>query len=87
MVIAVLEVGDGVFEVLSTAGDTHLGGDDFDKVCVRMAKQYIILFRFEKVLSTWVKIQLKVGVQGEVLCIIVRLLVQCNDFSGQLRGV
>lgn len=33
MVIAVLEVGDGVFEVLSTAGDTHLGGDDFDKVC------------------------------------------------------
>lgn len=30
--MAVLEVGDGVFEVLSTAGDTHLGGDDFDKV-------------------------------------------------------
>lgn len=28
----VLEVGDGVFEVLSTSGDTHLGGDDFDKV-------------------------------------------------------
>ena len=27
-----LEVGDGVFEVLSTSGDTHLGGDDFDKV-------------------------------------------------------
>merc|ERR1711991_1210189 len=27
-------VGDGVFEVLSTAGDTHLGGDDFDKVIV-----------------------------------------------------
>ncbi|CAL5329799.1 unnamed protein product [Camellia sinensis] len=26
-----LEVGDGVFEVLSTSGDTHLGGDDFDK--------------------------------------------------------
>lgn len=30
--VAVLEVGDGVFEVLSTSGDTHLGGDDFDKV-------------------------------------------------------
>ncbi|KAI7745376.1 LOW QUALITY PROTEIN: hypothetical protein M8C21_004471 [Ambrosia artemisiifolia] len=30
-VYAVLEVGDGVFEVLSTSGDTHLGGDDFDK--------------------------------------------------------
>ncbi|KAF3947898.1 hypothetical protein CMV_026037 [Castanea mollissima] len=28
---AVLEVGDGVFEVLSTSGDTRLGGDDFDK--------------------------------------------------------
>ncbi|KAI8002226.1 putative 12-oxophytodienoate reductase 11 [Camellia lanceoleosa] len=27
----VLEVGDGVFEVLSTSGDMHLGGDDFDK--------------------------------------------------------
>ncbi|KAG8052233.1 hypothetical protein GUJ93_ZPchr0001g32250 [Zizania palustris] len=26
-----LEVGDGVFEVLSASGDTHLGGDDFDK--------------------------------------------------------
>jgi hypothetical protein len=30
----VLEVGDGVFEVLSTSGDTHLGGDDFDKVYI-----------------------------------------------------
>jgi molecular chaperone DnaK len=29
--VSVLEVGDGVFEVKSTAGDTHLGGDDFDK--------------------------------------------------------
>ncbi|CAH9109196.1 unnamed protein product [Cuscuta europaea] len=29
--VSVLEVGDGVFEVLSTSGDTHLGGDDFDK--------------------------------------------------------
>ncbi|KAG0578804.1 hypothetical protein KC19_4G050600 [Ceratodon purpureus] len=29
--VSVLEVGEGVFEVLSTAGDTHLGGDDFDK--------------------------------------------------------
>lgn len=30
--ISVLELGDGVFEVKSTNGDTHLGGDDFDKV-------------------------------------------------------
>jgi molecular chaperone DnaK len=29
--ISVLDVGDGVFEVRSTSGDTHLGGDDFDK--------------------------------------------------------
>lgn len=29
--ISILEIGDGVFEVLSTNGDTHLGGDDFDE--------------------------------------------------------
>ncbi|MCI0389478.1 MAG: molecular chaperone DnaK [Acidobacteria bacterium] len=29
--VSILEVGDGVFEVKSTSGDTHLGGDDFDK--------------------------------------------------------
>ena len=28
--ISILEIGDGVFEVLATNGDTHLGGDDFD---------------------------------------------------------
>ena len=32
--VSILEVGDGIFEVLSTAGDTELGGDDFDKVLV-----------------------------------------------------
>ena len=32
--VSVLEVGDEVFEVLSTSGDTHLGGDDFDQVIV-----------------------------------------------------
>jgi molecular chaperone DnaK len=32
--VSVLEVGDGVFEVLSTSGDTHLGGDDFDRKIV-----------------------------------------------------
>src|SRR5690554_2184839 len=32
--ISILELGDGVFEVLSTNGDTHLGGDDFDKVII-----------------------------------------------------
>ncbi|MCC6357860.1 MAG: molecular chaperone DnaK [Phycisphaerales bacterium] len=32
--ISILDVGDGVFEVLSTNGDTHLGGDDFDEVII-----------------------------------------------------
>ena len=32
--VSILELGDGVFEVLSTDGDTHLGGDDFDQVIV-----------------------------------------------------
>ena len=32
--ISILEMGDGVFEVLSTNGDTHLGGDDFDQVII-----------------------------------------------------
>jgi molecular chaperone DnaK len=32
--ISILEIGDGVFEVLATNGDTHLGGDDFDKALI-----------------------------------------------------
>ncbi|MDA9898127.1 molecular chaperone DnaK [Flavobacteriales bacterium] len=32
--ISILELGDGVFEVKSTNGDTHLGGDDFDQVLI-----------------------------------------------------
>lgn len=32
--ISILEIGDGVFEVKSTNGDTHLGGDDFDQVLI-----------------------------------------------------
>ncbi len=32
--VSILEVGDGVFEVMSTSGDTHIGGDDFDKKIV-----------------------------------------------------
>jgi len=41
--VSVLEVGDEVFEVLSTSGDTHLGGDDFDQVIVKY-----IINAFEK---------------------------------------
>ncbi len=33
--ISILEIGDGVFEVLATNGDTHLGGDDFDNVIIQ----------------------------------------------------
>ena len=32
--VSILDLGDGVFEVLSTDGDTHLGGDDFDQVII-----------------------------------------------------
>ena len=40
--ISVLELGDGVFEVLSTNGDTHLGGDDFDQVIINfLADQFM----------------------------------------------
>ncbi|MEA4906664.1 MAG: molecular chaperone DnaK [Chloroflexi bacterium] len=35
--VSVLEVGDGVFEVKSTSGDTHLGGDDWDEAVVNWA--------------------------------------------------
>jgi molecular chaperone DnaK len=39
--VSVLEVGEGVFEVLATSGDTHLGGDDFDKKIVdSLAEQF-----------------------------------------------
>ena len=42
--VSVLEIGDGVHEVLSTSGDTHLGGDDFDQkvmdwICEEFRKQ------------------------------------------------
>ncbi|MCB1161519.1 MAG: molecular chaperone DnaK [Candidatus Krumholzibacteriia bacterium] len=39
--ISILELGDGVFEVKSTNGDTHLGGDDFDQVLIEwLAKEF-----------------------------------------------
>lgn len=41
--VSVLELGDGVFEVVSTNGDTHLGGDDFDQVIIEW-----ILAEFKK---------------------------------------
>lgn len=49
---AVLEVGDGVFEVLSTSGDTHLGGDDFDKVRDESACKSVIVY--STLNSSWI---------------------------------
>jgi molecular chaperone DnaK len=51
--ISILEIGDGVFEVRSTNGDTHLGGDDFDKALIDymadgFKKQYGIDLRVDK---------------------------------------
>jgi len=40
--VSILELGDGVFEVKSTDGDTHLGGDDFDRVIIDwLAEEFI----------------------------------------------
>lgn len=49
--VSVLEVGDGVFEVLSTSGDTHLGGEDFDQ---RVMEYFIKLVKrkYKKDVST-----------------------------------
>lgn len=39
--VSLLQIEDGVFEVLATAGDTHLGGEDFDqRVMSYLAKSY-----------------------------------------------
>ncbi|MBN2110520.1 MAG: molecular chaperone DnaK [Methanosarcinaceae archaeon] len=43
--VSILELGEGVFEVLSTSGDTHLGGDDFDK---RIVDHIVSEFRKEE---------------------------------------
>ena len=37
--ISILELGDGVFEVKSTNGDTHLGGDDFDREIINFSSE------------------------------------------------
>ena len=51
--VSILEIGDGVHEVLSTSGDTHLGGDDFDEkvmnwICDEFKKQEGIDLRNDK---------------------------------------
>ncbi len=39
--VSILEVGDGVFEVKSTNGDTHLGGDDYDQRIVELSRRRV----------------------------------------------
>ena len=51
--VSILELGDGVFEVLATNGDTHLGGDDFDDVLMNyladnFAKEHGVDLRADK---------------------------------------
>ena len=51
--VSILEIGDGVHEVLSTSGDTHLGGDDFDQkvmdwICEEFKKQEGIDLKSDK---------------------------------------
>ncbi len=51
--VSILEIGDGVHEVLSTSGDTHLGGDDFDQkimdwLCEEFKKQEGIDLKSDK---------------------------------------
>ncbi len=46
--VSILELGDGVFEVKSTNGDTHLGGDDFDQVLIDwMAEDFMSKFNVD----------------------------------------
>ncbi len=46
--VSILELGDGVFDVLSTAGDNKLGGDDFDQ---KIIDHMIAEFKKEMVLT------------------------------------
>jgi hypothetical protein len=79
--IVVLEVGDGVFEVLSTSGDTHLGGDDFDKVdlvvhpitCIKSFLNYIVLFTSQKILLQTI-VKWRLGVLCPLIMVIYSAL-------------
>ena len=76
--ISILELGDGVFEVLSTNGDTNLGGDDFDEAIIRwlqsefkaehgidLAKDPKALQRLKEAAET-AKIELSATTQAEI---------------------
>ncbi|XP_031117371.1 stromal 70 kDa heat shock-related protein, chloroplastic-like [Ipomoea triloba] len=61
--VSVIEVGDGVFEMLSTSGDTHLGGDDFDK---RIGDWLASNFKKDEGIDL-LKLLLKLNAQQELL--------------------
>jgi molecular chaperone DnaK len=76
--ISILEIGDGVFEVLATNGDTHLGGDDFDDALIQyvadefkkqsgidVRKDAMALQRLKEACEK-AKIELSSGVQTDV---------------------
>lgn len=56
--VSILELGDGVFEVLSTAGDNKLGGDDFDQVII----DYLVSEFKKKMVLTYHKIKWRYNV-------------------------
>lgn len=67
--VSILEVGDEVFEVLSTSGDTHLGGDDFDQAIVDYimkdfkAKEGIDLYKEKQALQRIIEASEKAKVE------------------------
>ncbi len=76
--ISILRLGDGVFEVISTNGDTHLGGDDFDQriidwICDEFKQEHGIDMRFDRMAlqrlkeaAEKVKVELSSVMQAEI---------------------
>jgi molecular chaperone DnaK len=67
--VSILEVGDEVFEVLATSGDTHLGGDDFDQVIVSYimknfkAQEGIDLYKEKQALQRIIEVSEKTKIE------------------------
>ena len=71
--VSILEVGDEVFEVLATSGDTHLGGDDFDQVIVSYVmkdfekKEGIDLYQDKQALQRIIEVSERTKIELSVL--------------------
>jgi len=71
--VSILEVGEEVFEVLSTSGDTHLGGDDFDQVIVKyimedfLQKEKIDLYKDKQALQRIIEASEKAKIELSTL--------------------